>query len=94
MGKRRGDALAGDGDSDGASCNVDNPCTDLGASRCDEENLETCTDDAAGCLAWVLEVCTGEATCQIFGDHAECSCHGCPSPGARQCQGNSAEECT
>lgn len=75
-------------------------CTAAGETRCgDAEDgsgpIETCTEDADGCLGWVAtDSCAGPTWCEDAAGAAECTCDLCSVDGDSRCNGTSIEICT
>lgn len=89
--------LAGcDDDPPEPTCEVDNPCDEEGATRCnaDEDGLETCTADDEGCLEWVAgDSCGEHQECDTDSNECVCVAEDDCDPGTSWCDGDTVVEC-
>jgi hypothetical protein len=78
--------------SSGPSCR--NACPSAGATECSGVQIQTCTADANGCLAWSsAAACPGSLSCNPTQGKCVCS-DTCPSVGTTQCSGLLVQTCT
>jgi len=77
-------------DDSGACSDVVNPCDTLDATSCLGNTVQTCTEDADGCLAWTdTEVCGANSTCT----DGMCVCSDECAMGESQCDGDVIQVC-
>jgi hypothetical protein len=72
-------------------------CTELGATHCNGNQVESCTTDAEGCAKWKASVDCASVDKQCNDSSGQAGCvAGCPDPctlGERRCDGNVVQAC-
>ena len=79
----------------GGGTNCNNTCRSAGATQCSGPQVQTCTADANGCLAWSAAASCGAQRFCSAAANACVACAGtCSSPGSTHCSGAQVQTCS